>query len=160
MEIVRRVTKTDDLIKEGYLSKFRIKVLLCKHAPQHFDTYHDEMEYLVEHKGRNNLIKNLVKDIDGNTLVLFNYIEKHGEPLYELINNSIDPERKLFFVHGGTDVEDGKKSVRLQRQKTMLSSLHLTERFLQASTLNDCTTLYLHLLASHAYATYNLSVVC
>jgi len=101
-----RVTKTDDLIKSGYLSNFRIKILLCKHAPQHFETYHDEMEYLVEHKGRNNLIKNLVKDIKGNTLVLFNYIEKHGEPLYELINSNIDPERKLFFVHGGTDVED------------------------------------------------------
>ena len=81
-------------------------MLLCKHAPQHFDTYHDEMEYLVGHKGRNNLIKNLVKDIDGNTLVLFNYIEKHGEPLFDLINSTIDPERKLFFVHGGTDVED------------------------------------------------------
>jgi len=101
-----RVTKTDDLIKEGYLSKFRIKVLLCKHAPQHFESYHDEMEYLVEHKGRNNLIKNLVNDLDGNTLVLFNYVEKHGTPLYELINNTIDPERKLFFVHGGTEVED------------------------------------------------------
>jgi superfamily II DNA or RNA helicase len=101
-----QVTKTDDLIKEGYLSKFRIKVLLCKHAPQHFESYHDEMEYLVEHKGRNNLIKNLVNDLEGNTLVLFNYVEKHGDPLYELINNTIDPERKLFFVHGGTDVED------------------------------------------------------
>ena len=101
-----RVTKTDDLIKEGYLSKFRIKVLLCKHAPQHFESYHDEMEYLVENKGRNNLIKNLVNDLDGNTLVLFNYVEKHGTPLYELINNTIDPERKLFFVHGGTEVED------------------------------------------------------
>ncbi len=101
-----RVTKTDDLIKSGYLSKFRIKVLLCDHAPQYFESYHDEMEYLVEHKGRNNLIKNLVNDLKGNTLVLFNYVEKHGEPLYELINNTIDPERKLFFVHGGTEVED------------------------------------------------------
>ncbi len=101
-----QVTKTDDLIKEGYLSKFRIKVLLCKHAPQHFESYHDEMEYIVEHKGRNNLIKNLVNDLEGNTLVLFNYVEKHGDPLYELINSTIDPERKLFFVHGGTDVED------------------------------------------------------
>ena len=101
-----RVTKTDDLIKSGYLSKFRIKVLLCDHAPQYFESYHDEMEYLVEHRGRNNLIKNLVDDLKGNTLVLFNYVEKHGEPLYELINSTIDPERKLFFVHGGTDVED------------------------------------------------------
>ena len=101
-----QVTKTEELIKSGYLSKFRIKVLLCKHAPQYFDSYHDEMEYLVEHKGRNNLIKNLVKDIEGNTLVLFNYVEKHGTPLYDLINNNVDDARKVFFVHGGTDVED------------------------------------------------------
>ena len=101
-----QVTKTDELIKSGYLSNLRIKVLLCKHPPQYFSGYQDEMEYLVTHRGRNNLIKNLVKDIEGNTLVLFNYIEKHGEPLHELINNSIDSERKVFFVHGGTDVQD------------------------------------------------------
>ena len=101
-----RVTKTDDLIKSGYLSKFRIKILLCQHAPEHFETYHDEIDYLCEHRGRNNLIKNLVKDLDGNTLVLFNYIEKHGEPLFEIINNSIEKDRKTFFVHGGTEVED------------------------------------------------------
>ena len=101
-----QVTKTEELIKSGYLSKFRIKVLLCKHAPQHFESYHDEMEYLVQHVGRNNLIKNLIKDINGNTLVLFNYIEKHGEPLYDLINNNVDDARKVFFVHGGTEVED------------------------------------------------------
>ena len=75
-----QVTKTEELIKSGYLSKFRIKILLCKHAPQYFDSYHDEMEYLVEHKGRNNLIKNLVKDIEGNTLVLFNYCLLYTSP--------------------------------------------------------------------------------
>jgi superfamily II DNA or RNA helicase len=107
-----RVTKTDDLIKSGYLSKFRIKILLCQHAPQHFETYQDEIDYLCEHRGRNNLIKNLVKDLDGNTLVLFNYIEKHGEPLFEIINNSVDRDRKTFFVHGGTEVQD-REEVRL-----------------------------------------------
>jgi superfamily II DNA or RNA helicase len=101
-----QVTKTDDLIKGGYLSKFRIKILLCKHAPQYFESYQDEIDYLVEHKGRNNLIKNLVTDLDGNTLVLFNYVEKHGTPLYELINSNVDSSRKVFFVYGGTDVED------------------------------------------------------
>ena len=107
-----QVTKTDDLIKSGYLSKFRIKVLLCKHPPQHFETYHDEIDYLVEHRGRNNLIKNLVRDLNGNTLVLFNYIEKHGEPLYDLINSNVKENRKVFFVHGGTEVED-REEVRL-----------------------------------------------
>jgi len=102
----KQVTKTDDLIKSGYLSKFRIKVLLCNHAPQYFESYQEEIDFLVQHRGRNNLIKNLVADIEGNTLVLFNYIEKHGEPLYDLINSTVDDQRKVFFVHGGTDVED------------------------------------------------------
>ena len=107
-----RVTKTDDLIKSGYLSSFRIKILLCQHAPQHFETYHDEIDYLVEHRGRNNLIKNLVKDLEGNTLVLFNYVEKHGERLYDLINSNVKEDRKVFFVHGGTEVGD-REEVRL-----------------------------------------------
>ena len=101
-----RVTKTDDLIKSGYLSNFRIKILLCDHEPQMFESFHDEIDYLVNHTSRNNLIKNLVRDLDGNTLVLFNYVEKHGEPLFELINNSVTSPRKTFFVHGGVDVED------------------------------------------------------
>jgi superfamily II DNA or RNA helicase len=100
-----KVTRTDDLIKQGHLSKLRIKVLVCKHEYKYFEDYHAEMEYIVGHEQRNNLIKNLVRDIEGNTLVLFNYVEKHGEPLYELINSNI-ADREIFFVHGGTDVED------------------------------------------------------
>ena len=101
-----KVTKTDDLIKQGFLSNFRVKVLVCKHESRSFADYHEEMEYIVTHPKRNNLIKNLVKDIEGNTLVLFNFVEKHGEPLYEMINNDIGGNRKVFFVHGATDVED------------------------------------------------------
>jgi len=101
-----KVTKTDDLIKKGYLSSLRIKVLLCKHEYQYFEDYHSEIEYLVNNRRRNSLIKNLVRDLEGNTLVLFNYVEKHGEPLYELINNDIGEKRKVFFVHGSVDVED------------------------------------------------------
>ena len=37
---------------------------------------------------------NLVRDLNGNTLVLFNYIEKHGEPLYDLINSNVKENRK------------------------------------------------------------------
>jgi len=111
-----KVTKTDDLIKKGYLSNFRIKVLVCKHEYQPFADFHSEMEYIVTHQKRNNLIKNLVSDISGNTLVLFNYVEKHGEPLYELINSSVGNDRKVFFVHGGTDIED-REAVRIITEK-------------------------------------------
>lgn len=101
-----QVTKTDKLIKEGHLAEFQIKILLLKHEPQMFFSYQEEIDYLVAHKKRNNLIKNLVKDLKGNTLVLFNYVERHGMPLYESINNSIGKDRKVFFVYGGVDTEE------------------------------------------------------
>ena len=112
-----KVTKTDDLIKKGHLSNLRIKILVCSHEYQYFEDYHQEMEYIVTNKKRNNLIKNLVTDIDGNTLVLFNYVEKHGEPLYELINNSVDDNRKVFFVHGSVDTDDREEVRKITEQE-------------------------------------------
>ncbi len=107
---VDKVTKTEKLIKQGHLSEFEIKVLLLKHDKQKFDTYQEEMDYLVEHEGRNKFIRNLVCDLSGNTLVLFNYVERHGMPLFELINNKVGEDRLVFLVHGGVDTEDREKA--------------------------------------------------
>ena len=79
---------------------------MLKHPHQKFESYQDEIEYLVTHERRNNFIKNLALDLSGNTLILFNYVEKHGEPLFDLINSSAKPGRKIFFVHGGVNVKD------------------------------------------------------
>ena len=107
---VDKVTKTEKLIKQGHLSEFEIKVLLLKHDKQKFDTYQEEMDYLVEHEGRNKFIRNLVCDLSGNTLVLFNYVERHGMPLFEMINNKVGEHRLVFLVHGGVDTEDREKA--------------------------------------------------
>jgi len=40
----------------------------------------------------------------GNTLVLFQYVEKHGKILYEMIKKK-ETKRKVFFVFGGTEGE-------------------------------------------------------
>ena len=107
---VNKVTKTETLIKDGHLSKFQIKVLILKHKRKPFDTYQEEMDYLVEHSNRNKFIRNLVCDLSGNTLVLFNYVERHGMPLFELINNKVEDNRKVFLVHGGIDTEDREQA--------------------------------------------------
>jgi superfamily II DNA or RNA helicase len=101
-----KLIKTDDLIKQGYLSKLKIKVLLLKHEPQKIDDYEQEVQYLITHEKRNKFIRNLVIDLKGNTLVLFNRVESHGKPLYELINKSDGENRKIFFIHGGVDTEE------------------------------------------------------
>jgi len=101
-----KLIKTDELIKKGYLSKLNIKVLLLKHNPQSFETYEDEVQYLITHQRRNNFIKNLSISLEGNTLILFSRVSTHGEPLYDLINKNIGDNRKIFFIHGGVDTEE------------------------------------------------------
>lgn len=106
---VNKVIKTESLIQQGHLSEFEIKVLILKHDPKAFDSYQQEIDYLVEHSGRNKFIRNLVCDLEGNTLVLFNYVERHGMPLFDLINNKVGEDRLVFLVHGGVEVEDREK---------------------------------------------------
>ena len=115
---VNKVTKTETLIKDGHLSKFQIKVLILKHKRKPFDTYQEEMDYLVEHSNRNKFIRNLVCDLSGNTLVLFNYVERHGMPLFELINNKVEDNRKVFLVHGGIDTEDREQARQIAETTT------------------------------------------
>ena len=43
--------------------------------------------------------------------MLFNYVEKHGVPLYRQIKDSKDEDRKCFFVHGGVGLDE-RESVR------------------------------------------------
>ena len=93
-------------MKRDQLTQLKIKILALKHESYKFANYQDEMEYIVTHDKRNVFIKNLVRDLKGNTLVLFNYVEKHGEPLFELINNSIGDTKKVFFVHGGVEASE------------------------------------------------------
>jgi superfamily II DNA or RNA helicase len=104
---VDKVIKTNQLIDKGYLSTLKINVLLLQHGPQKFDTYNDELEAICLNEKRNNFIKNLVTDLEGNTLILFSRVATHGEPLFELINSSVpDPQRQVFFVYGGVDTEE------------------------------------------------------
>ena len=100
-----KVTKTDELMKQGHLSQLDIQCLVLSHGPQKFETYQDEIQYLIEHEQRNNFIKNLTLDLKGNTLVLFSRVEAHGQVLYDLINSNKQIDRKVFFVHGGVDTD-------------------------------------------------------
>ena len=99
-----KVTKTESLMKKGHLAKLKINIILLKHKEKIFEGYQEEIEYLTEHENRNKFIRNLASDLKGNTLVLFNYVEKHGVPLYEMINTYTD--KSVYLVHGGVETED------------------------------------------------------
>ena len=101
-----KVTQTKKLIDEGHLATLDIQCLILKHKPQKFETYEDEIKYLIGHENRNKFISNLSVDLKGNTLVLYTRVETHGAILYEMINKKVSNKRKVFFIHGGVDAED------------------------------------------------------
>jgi superfamily II DNA or RNA helicase len=108
---VHRVTTTKELMDTNRLVKLNITCLLLKYTDitrqgRKNNQYQDEMDFLVTHDGRNKFIRNLACASKGNTLVLFQYVEKHGKVLLELIKERVHDKRKVFFVYGGVDAND------------------------------------------------------
>ena len=114
-----KVTGTKDLMDQGHLSDLNIQCLVLKYKPKKFETYEDEIQYLISHEKRNKFITNLALDLKGNTLILYSRVESHGKILYELINNSVlATNRKIFFIHGGVDAEDREEVRRITEEET------------------------------------------
>mgnify|MGYP001239807258 FL=1 len=101
---VKKVISTKDLMEDGTIANLSIDCIVLKHPKQKKETYQDEMDYLVSNDSRNEFICNLVYSLKGNTLVLFQYVEKHGAVLHGKMFKRLDD--KLHYVYGGTDVTD------------------------------------------------------
>ena len=123
---VFQVTTTAKLQEDNTLADLNISILLLKY---HNDicnnmkgkTYQEEVEYIVTNEKRNKFIKNLTLDQDGNTLVLFQFVEKHGKILYDMIKSSVDEDRKVFYVSGEVDASD-REQIRgiVEKQKNAI----------------------------------------
>lgn len=109
---VDRVVTTKELMDKKQLSDFEIKCLVLKHSDRLCEemnkcSYQEEIDYLISSEERNKFIKNLALSLGTNTLVLYQMVAKHGKILYNAIKNSEKiGDRKVFFVHGGTDTDD------------------------------------------------------
>ena len=125
------VTTTKKLMDEGSLSDLDISVLLLKYDEElrrkfGKQTYQQEIDYIVSYHKRNQLITNLALDQDGNTLVLFQYVEKHGKPLYNMIAEKAHARRKIFYVSGETGVdtrEEIRRITETQKNAIIVASL-------------------------------------
>ena len=107
---VKKVVSSKELMDKGTIANIDIDCIVLKHDKQKKMTYQEEMDYLVMNDARNLFIVNLVKSLKGNTLVLFQYVEKHGVILHSMMSHT-DMGGNLHYVYGGTDTED-RESVR------------------------------------------------
>ena len=109
--MVNKVVSTTELIERKQLANLKVICLNLKYneieSKKVKDVkYFEELEYITSSKPRNKYIRNLALALKGNTLLLFQLVEKHGEILFNLIKEKADKDRKVFFVFGGTDTDD------------------------------------------------------
>ena len=111
---VNKVTSTKQLIDKKQLADLKVYCLILNYTDEDKKTnsgvkYHEELEWLVLNEQRNKYLRNLAAGLQGNTLCLFQLVEKHGKQLYELIKNKVGEDRKVFFVYGGVDAQQREK---------------------------------------------------
>ena len=103
---VYKVTTTKKLIDGGALAELDISLILLKYGDDYRKavakaTYQQEVDFLVSHHPRNKFITNLACDQKGNTLVLFQYVERHGKVLYDAIKTK--SKHPVYYISGETD---------------------------------------------------------
>ena len=107
---VEKVTTTSKLMEQGHVAELKIKILILQYKPEirkqckDYD-YQTEIDFLVRYEPRNRFITNLASSLKGNSLVLYQFVDKHGKVLYDMISKK-NTDRKIFYIHGGVDAED------------------------------------------------------
>lgn len=119
---ISRVKSTRDLIEEGHLSDIKIGCIVLKYGKESRALmkgadYKHEIDFLCQHEGRNKFIRKLALAQKGNTLVLFNFVEKHGEPLYEQIKKYATTQ-KIHMVSGKVEADDREQIRHLVQSST------------------------------------------
>ena len=100
---VEKVTSTKELMDQKTLANLRIKCIILRHSNiRERMTYAEELAYIAGNDKRNDFIANLLVHLTGNSLCLFQLVEKHGKILYDKVKEN----ENVYFVYGGTDTSD------------------------------------------------------
>lgn len=116
---VKKIVTTKELMESNRLAKLTIKALILKHSDticsqnKNFK-YQDEINFLVSNFQRNRFIRNLTASLKGNTLLLYQFVDKHGKILYDMLK---DEDRPVFFIHGGVGVDDREDVRRITEEE-------------------------------------------
>lgn len=97
-----------ELRESKYLANVKVNMLQIKYSDKFKGEYKEELEFLMENKGRNNILYKICAGCKNNVLILVNFI-KHGEILYEYLKNI--KNKRVFFVQGSVDVDERTKII-------------------------------------------------
>lgn len=135
------VTATiNDLMERGILSELVVKAIILRHGGKIPRLeYKDELDYIVTHPKRNNLIVNLASMQEGNTLVLYQLVGKHGKPLYKAMKEKY-PDRDVYFVSGAVKAdtrEEIRKSMEAKDNAIIIASYQTFQEGINIKRLHN-----------------------
>ena len=119
---VEKVTTTKELMDKKTLANLKIKCIILKHPSiKEKMTYAEELNYITGNNERNNFISDLLVHLTGNTLCLFQLVEKHGKILHDKVKEKIN-DTSVFFVYGATDATE-REDIReiVDREKSSIT---------------------------------------
>lgn len=140
----KKIVSTKELIDRNFLSDLKINCLVLDHSKENRQllkkaSYANEFEWIVTYEPRNKLIKNLALELKGNTMILFQRVEKHGLLLYEMMQNDLK-NKNLFLVHGkikGEEREDIRKKIMKLNDSLTLASMGTFAEGINIPNLNN-----------------------
>jgi hypothetical protein len=138
---IQNFAKTKELIDKNILSNLEIKNLILNYSESDMKEYNSrvyglrgskkyfaEMDFICSHEKRTKFLSSLACIQTNNTLILFNFIEKHGEIIYNNIKELVtkkDLNKNVYFVFGGTDAnqrEEIRKYLELGNNNIIIAS--------------------------------------
>jgi len=107
---VKKFVDTKELMDKGHIAKLSIHCMVLQYPKQDCINvsrmkYQDELDWIVTNPKRNRMLTSLAMKCKGNTLMLFQFVEKHGEVLFDLIKEAAGDARQVFFVSGRVGAE-------------------------------------------------------
>ena len=123
------VVTTKELIDNKTLASLQINCLVLNYPKEdrqivkEFD-YAEELQFIITKAKRNDFLCKLMDNCVGNTLCLFQFVEKHGEVLYKQMKDKYK-DRKVFFVYGGVDTntrEEIREIVENEKDSIIIAS--------------------------------------
>lgn len=117
---IYQVTTTKELMDRNILSNLDITAIVLKYKDIGGLTaktkYQEEVDWIIQHEARLKFVVNLTKATSGNTLVLFNFVEKHGKPLHEMMKKMC-PDKEIHFIYGGTEADQRERVRKIAEQR-------------------------------------------
>lgn len=118
---VYTAAKSAELIREGTLANLTINAIVLQYPKSQCKeiiskTYQEEIDFIVRNEKRNLYICNLADKLKGNTLILFQYVDKHGKVLNDLLREKTS--KHIHFVFGDTEAIERERVRAVVEQST------------------------------------------